>query len=389
MSQTPTQFSYAADEIDLFDLVKVVWRARRLIVGLTLAAMLVASALTMTRERTYESRAVFVVQGQQLSVGLNQGPVHNTATLATILRSRVLAETVVDNLQLTEQWGGLTRSAAIKRLQDGVSVNANERDGIVTVTFVDTNPELARDVVAAYVTHFEDLATELNISEADRVVEFAQQRLASVETQLRSAETALRDFKEQYGIVDFAQQTATLVEAHAALNEQIRLLTVELTGKRAYLADNHPEIQDLVSRIAELERQREIIELGDAQDTLDVTFGLSQVPTLSIELERLEREVRVQRDMYELLRQEYESARLEASRKLNIARLIDPPQVPDQPMSRGVVLTVALAGFAGAFGAIMLAFVFEFFRQRAKDERAVEELPFLNWFREDNRPSET
>ena len=58
-------------------------------------------------------------------------------------------------------------------------------------------------------------------------------------------------------------------------------------------------------------------------------------------------------------------------------------------MSRGVVLTVALAGFAGAFGAIMLAFVFEFFRQRAKDERAVEELPCLNWFREDNRPSET
>ena len=88
--------------------------------------------------------------------------------------------------------------------------------------------------------------------------------------------------------------------------------------------------------------------------------------------------------MYELLRQQHESARLDASRKLNIVQLIDPPLIPDRPVSRGLVLNVALAGFVGAFMAIMLAFIGEFLRQRAQDEPAVQELPFLRRFRKDS-----
>lgn len=385
MSQTPAEFSYAADEIDLLDLVRIVWQSRRLIVGLTLLAAIIGFAATVVGERTYESRAVFVVQGQQLSTAQEQGPLYSTATLASLLNSRVLAEAVVDNLQLTSRWDNLDRANAVRRLQEAVSISANERDGIVTVKFADTDPVLARDIVAAYVTEFEALANELNLSEASRVVTFTQERLAAVEAQLQAAEEALRAFRDQHGIVDFEQQTAALIEAHAAVTDQIRVLTVELSGKRAYLNEQHPEVQDLVGRIEELERQRLAIERGQEVAELGVRFGLNAVPALSIELRRLEREAERQGEMYDLLRQQYEAARLDASQNTIRTRLIDPPQVPDQALGRGVSLAVVLSAFVGAFGGLVLAFALEFFRQRAQDEQAVQELPFLRFFRDQRK----
>lgn len=64
------------------------------------------------------------------------------------------------------------------------------------------------------------------------------------------------------------------------------------------------------------------------------------------ETERARRGIRRGRKMYELLGQQYEAARLDASRKVNITCLIDPPEVPHEPASRGLVLNVALAGVA-------------------------------------------
>ncbi len=77
------------------------------------------------------------------------------------------------------------------------------------------------------------------------------------------------------------------------------VLTVELSGKRAYLNEQHPEVQDLVGRIEELERQRLAIERGQEVAELGVRFGLNAVPALSIELRRLEREAERQGEMYD------------------------------------------------------------------------------------------
>src|SRR5690606_24825141 len=161
---------YGTDEIDLLDLIKVLWRARWLIVGLTLAAVLAAFAFTVTRQRVYEASAVFVAQTQPPAVGIGQntGSTYTVATLASMLRSRQLAEVVVDDLNLTERWNDSAHTEAIRRLLDNVSITTSDRDSLITVKFRDPDPVLARDVVAAYVTRFEDMANELNVTEADQ-----------------------------------------------------------------------------------------------------------------------------------------------------------------------------------------------------------------------------
>lgn len=381
MHSAPEPLRYADDEIDLLDLIKVVWRSRLLIVASAVLAVLAALLFTMTRERTYESRAVFILE-RPSGVSASQSAATSTAALASVLRSRVLAEAVVDELELTLRWQGASRSQALRRLQDNLSVEVNDRDGIVTVKFSDPNPVLARDVIEAFIVRFQVVVSQLLGDDAIRAMADAETRMLAAQSDLQASEAALQRFTEEYGIVNLQQQTSLLVEAHAALTEQIRALTVELSGKQTYLSESDAEVQDLLARIAELERQRQALEVGEVSETLGIKFGLNDAPALAIELERLQREVRVQRELYERLRQQYEAARIEASATLDVARVIDPPQVPDAPVSRRLALSVALAGFLGVFVGVMSAFVLEFFRQRAQDDEAVRELPFLSRFRE-------
>lgn len=478
------------DEIDLLDLVKVVWRARWTIVAVTIIAVIAASAFTLTKERVYESRAVFAIQKQTVPTGMggSNEAQQSFGVLAGMLNSRQLAETVVDSLALTDVWEHSRRDRAVKQLRNNLSIQVNASDSIITISFEDTDPVLARDIVASYVNLFEAQTHDLTAADAEHSVKVTGERLAEAEVELAEAEDALRRFQESYGIVSFSQQTQSLVNAHATLTDRIRTLTVELTGKRSYLTDRDPEVQQLLSRIAELERQALAVQFGtDAgsratgagliagadsaanngansagliagadpgvrsdqafggdpglgsdpgfrsdpglgsdprantglntretalnggrvdgyglrSDTTDNTstattgadtatdipglnnlnFGLQQVPGISMELQRLEREVTIKRDMYELLRQQYEVARLDASRHVSITRLIDPPEVPTEPRSRGLALNVALAAFVGAFAALMLAFIGEFLRQRAQDDDVVRDLPFLRYFR--------
>lgn len=390
----PVAYEPMDDEIDLIDLVRVIWRSRRLIIGLTLLAVLAAATFTLLRARMYESSAVFAVQTDALGSALGTGQAgatrYNMGMLSTLLKSRELAERVIDAQNLTTRWGLTERVEALKRLHDHLKVSANDRDQVITVSFADPDPVLARDVVAAYVDHFVEMANEINVTAEDQMLAFIEERLREVEEQLAEAERNLRDFQVRYQITSLEEQARQLVQAYAEVQDRIRLLNVELTGKLSYLGERSPEVRELQNRLQELHRQLAVLEGGgrvirtdlpegrvEVGETIVSAFGLQDVPDLRLTLTQLEREARLQRELYELLRQRREVARIEASRKLNIARVIDPPRVPEKPLSRRLVLNVALAGFLGVFVSMMLAFVIEYFRSREWDEATLKELPFI------------
>lgn len=390
----PAAYEPMDDEIDLIDLVKVIWRSRWLIIGLTLLAVVAAAAFTLTRERMYESSAVFAVQteglGPALTAGNQQGTRYTVGMLTTLLKSRELAERVLEAENLTTRWGLPERFDALKRLQNRLKVSANDRDQVITVSFSDPDPVLARDVVAAYVEHFVEMANEINVTAEDQMLAFIEERLSEVEQQLAEAEQNLRDFQVRYQITSLEDQTQQLVAAYGQVQDRIRLLNVELTGKLSYLGERSPEVREMQNRLEELHRQLTVLEGGgrvirtdllegriDVGEVMVTAFGLQDIPDLRLQLAQLEREARAQRDLYQLLRQRREVARIEASRKLNIAQVIDPPRVPEQPLSRRFVLNVAIAGFLGVFVSMMLAFILEYFRSREWDEATLKELPFI------------
>lgn len=375
------------DEIDLMEIVKVIYRSRWLIVLLTTVVMLGALGFSLAKERMYEASATFVVQADRLRVGplgAGERPV-DTGVALTILRSRQVADRVIDSMQLVLQWRAEGRAAALERLQSHTTIRQERQGGTVfTISFRDPSPTLARDVVASYIEHFVEIMESVNVTEADRALEFIESRLQEVELQMHAAEAALRDFETEHHITSLSDQVKSLVEARARLQDRVRNLEMQRAAKSTYLTQFDPEMQQIQAELEAAIAQLRALDMGESDEAPALSAGgssgtlaLRRIPEISLELARLQREVRIRREMYELLRQQQEAARIESAKKLHLARIIDYPQVPERPVSRRAALNVALAAVLGGFASLFVAFILHYVRNRPWDEATLRELPFL------------
>ena len=113
------------------------------------------------------------------------------------------------------------------------------------------------------------------------------------------------------------------------------------------------------------------VELSIAEDSL-LSFLVENrqfvsSPQLTFEHDRLQRQVVMRQELVTAMAQAFEQARIEEVRNTSLLTLIDQPEVPPIPDTRGVLVKLVLGltmGFLAGFG---LAFVRDF-DERAKDE---------------------
>ena len=98
-------------------------------------------------------------------------------------------------------------------------------------------------------------------------------------------------------------------------------------------------------------------ELDTAENELktfrsrNMNFAQSSDPEILAELSRFERNTRIKAEVFALLTQQHELARLEAADQMPIVQVLDSPSVPNKksgPARRVIVAVTALLSFAGA-----------------------------------------
>jgi tyrosine-protein kinase Etk/Wzc len=160
-------------------------------------------------------------------------------------------------------------------------------------------------------------------------------------------------------------------------SREIKLALEELTDKRAELralryghTEEFPAVQQLTDDVRRLERVtipervRELMsELQARQDEYDSRIAsasqeLQQVPPRAIQEARLERDVTVAENLYTMLQQRYEEARLAEASSIPDVRVLDAAVVPSQPVRNRAGQLIAMGFMAGlglgVFGAVLL-----------------------------------
>jgi tyrosine-protein kinase Etk/Wzc len=290
--------------------------------------------------------------------------------VGTVLRAETQdgpLELLVDDLRgkpgAQYQVTRVSRQATVADLQSSLSlVERGKQSGIVNVTLQSANASQLVKVLNAIGTQYVRQNVERRAAEAQQSLAFLDVQLPAFKRQLEQSEELYNRFRNQRGTVSLTEE-ATLALGQA-VDRQTKLLDAQ--QKRAELESRftsaHPSVQTLDAQIAALKGN-----LGEIQTRIRA------LPAMQQEAVRMERDVKVNTELYQSLLNNAMQLRLVKEGKVGNVRVLDQavePQLPIKPQRKTIVAAaLALGLFLGVVAALVRNMLVE---QRIRDPHEVE-----------------
>jgi polysaccharide chain length determinant protein (PEP-CTERM system associated) len=183
----------------------------------------------------FESSARLYVDADAVLTPLLRGlaadsaPVGQLETLQRTLLSRPNLEKLVSKTDLDlAVTGPSDRERLLTGLANAIRVTPQTRN-LFTITYRNSNPRLARDVVQTLLTIFVESATGTNRTDMENARRFLEHQISSYEQQLRAAEKRRADFRAKY--VDILPGNMDPNAPYMAPTEATRNALHDLDGK--------------------------------------------------------------------------------------------------------------------------------------------------------------
>jgi tyrosine-protein kinase Etk/Wzc len=240
-----------------------------------------------------------------------------------------------------------SRLSAIQSLQGHLSVSERgEWSGILSVSVEGADPESVKDQVNEIANVYVRQNVERKSAEAQKTLEFLDEQLPIVRTNMEAAELALNSYRLEKGSIDLPLETQTILQTIVSVEAQLNELRQEREKVTLAFTAEHPTVIALDRQI-----QRMTTELGD------LNAQVRDLPTTQQELVRLIRDVEVNTVLYTSLLDTAQELRVVKAGTVGNVRVIDYAVTPTYPVkpSRVRILLFALliggvAGVGAAFG---------------------------------------
>jgi capsule polysaccharide export protein KpsE/RkpR len=285
---------------------------------------------------------------------------HNTGALfVDLLQSPTVRGHLVEQFELQKVYWKRYRSDAVKKLAKRTEISEDRKSGVITIVVTDNDRQRAHDMALAYLEQLDLLLVKVNTSAARRERQFIEQRLVTVQAELQKAQEDLSRFSSNNAALDIKEQTRAMVDASAKLQAQLIVARGEVESLEQIYTPDNVRVRAARARVGELER--ELKKLGgptnldvhdDSPMAGELYPPLRQLPILGVRWANLYRRVRVEETVYDLLTEEYETARIEEPKTIPTVSVIDPPGWPEKksfPPRLILVLTFTSLSIVGTF----------------------------------------
>lgn len=375
------------DEISLLDLAIVLAKHKKLILGLPLAAAIVAAVVSFLLPNVYTATAkilppqqaqssatALLAQFGALMGGGSASPLafRNPNDLYVgMLKSRTIADFLIERFELQKLYDEKTLVETRKELMKNTSISSG-RDGIITIEFEEKDPKRAAAIANGYVEGLYKLTTSVAVTEASQRRLFFENQLKQTRDQLAQAEVALRGAIDRKGLAGIDVQSRAILEPSAQLRAQIALREVQLGAIRIFATDRHPDIERLRHEIANMKRELTKLEGGDGEPKP------AAITSEGLENLRRFKDVKFLERLTELLTQQFEAAKIDEAKDISIVQVLDKAIEPDKKSWPKRTLITIAAAIVGGFVAVLWAFLAEARDRARKDPRRAGRLELLD-----------
>lgn len=393
------------EEIDLQQYWIVLKRRRWSILILALLLTLLAVLVVFSITPTYRGTSTVLIEAQQAKYvsieevyGLDSGNKEYYQTQYEILKSRRIAERVIDSLNLTaleelnppkedslfsvrdvlislmilddvSLFSEQVREAIIERFMERVHVELVKGTQLARIAFDSESPQIAAEVTNAIARAYIDDQMESRLEMTRQATQWLGERIDVLKSNLDQSEKVLQEFLVSESLVDVGG-VSTLTA------QRLDELTTQVVGSRQRVSElskrygpKHPKMVAARAELESAERdlkssKREIQDIGKKEVTL----------------RELKREVAINRQLYDTflnrIKETNEAMELQSAN----ARVVDSAVAPIKPVKPKKMLIVALVFIGSIFLGVMLAFLREALDKTFKSASDVEEklgLPML------------
>ncbi len=250
-------------EFDLARYLRVALKHRWVILGAFLGALVIGVAVTLLSTRVYTASATLQIDRQATQVLENADTTPTESLIAGeeffqtqygLLRSRTLAEQVVDRLGLASSDGFLEEmrvelpnadgTAAAERIrqrrelvlgvvQDNFGVSPVRGSRLVEISFSSPDPNLSARVVNAFAEAFIQSNLERRFESTAYVRDFLEERIAQTKSRLEDAERQLVAYAGQQGIINFNDGAAPNAQQESLVSRSLGTLNASLAQAQA------------------------------------------------------------------------------------------------------------------------------------------------------------
>jgi tyrosine-protein kinase Etk/Wzc len=290
---------------------------------------------------------------------------------AAILKSRLVCYEIIQRYNLQEVFGEPVVEKALMRLQEKTAITV-EPEGIISLSYEDKDPVRAAAIANSYMEILNKVNTENIVTKARFMREFIEGRLNETIRDLTTAEEAYKNFQQTHKMLALDEQVKAAIGAMAELRSQLVIAEIEFGVMKKTLSPENSRYKEQEYKIGQIKNQLAKMEQGDPDDTVSsmLTIPVNDTPDLGLQLARLTRDLKIQETIFELLKQQYEQAKIQELKDTPTIQILDKADVPHiKSRPKRVTLSV-LAGFSCFILTLFFVLAIEFV-QREKQANTV------------------
>jgi tyrosine-protein kinase Etk/Wzc len=386
------QSSPRDDEVSLLDILIVLAKHKKLILGLPFLAAVIAAGISLLMPNWYTATAKLLPPQQSqssamallgqlgaLSGGASQalGLKNPSDLFVAMLKSRTVADAIIERFKLKEVYEEEFLQDVRKALAGNVNILAG-RDSVINIEVDDKEPKRAADMANAYVEELEKLTLKLAVGEAGQRRLFFEQQLKQAKEDLTKAETELTKFQIEKRLLNPQGQASLAISAAAGLQAQIAAKEVQIMSLKSFATQGNPDLHRAQEELAGLRAQLAKMGRGGSSDPGDVLLSLGNAPKQGLEYVRIFRNMKYFETLYELLARQYEIARIDEAKEATLIQVLDKAVVPERKTRPKRAVIVILTALIFGMLAILLTFVREALAKAKLDPRQSARLGLIS-----------
>lgn len=333
------------NEIDMVDVLLVLSSRKKAIIGITIAAGILAAVVSLLLPKTYtatttilppqenESTANVLIGQIGILSGLSAADLglKNPADLfVAMLQSRSVQDAIINQFDLRHVYREKSYQDARKKLNQRSEI-LTEKEGLISISVTDNDARRAADMANAYVNQVRILNQTLAVSEAAQRRLFYQQRLDDERQELSKAELELKQAEEKTGLVQPDAQGRAIIDAVATTRAKVGITEVQVQAMRTYATPNNPDLQRKEQELAGL--RTELTKLERSSGALgngNVEIPTRALPEVELDYIRRARDMKYHEALYEFLGKQLEAARIDEAKEAVVIQVVDKATAPEK-----------------------------------------------------------